>query len=122
MDLVIYLLAIYHIIEWLRTTILMTTICIGVNFMWVWYITLVNSLYGLGVFIYCHIVYASARGKSRAVNQSTRYQWLMAEIIVFWCSFWIYLFPFFYLRFFKKETVHELLYAAPEESEEEDEE
>ena len=100
-DNVILLLGIYHIIEWLRTTILMTTICIGVNFMWVWYITMLNSLFGLAAFIYCHIVYASAAGRSCALNQTTRYQWLMAEIIIFWVSFWLFLFPFFYLRFFK---------------------
>ena len=72
-DNVILLLGIYHIIEWLRTTILMTTICIGVNFMWVWYITCLNSLYGLAVFIYCHIVYAGDLGRSCALNQPTRY-------------------------------------------------
>jgi hypothetical protein len=45
----------------------------------------------------------------------------MAEIIVFWVSFWVFLLPFFYMRFFKLETVHEYLYAPPEESEEEEE-
>ena len=89
--------------------------------MWVWYITMLNSLFGIACFIYCHIVYASVAGKSCFANQPTRYYWLMAEIIIFWTTFWIYLFPFFYMRCFKKETVHELLYAEPEESEEEEE-
>lgn len=44
----------------------------------------------------------------------------MVEIIHFWVVFWVYLLPFFYVRFFKIETVHEYLYAPPEESEEED--
>ena len=44
----------------------------------------------------------------------------MVEIIHFWVVFWVFLFPFFYMRFFKKETVHEYLYATPEESDEDD--
>lgn len=121
MDPAITLLAIYHIIEWIRCTILLTVVCLGVNLMHVWYATALNSVYGLIIFIYCHVVYASPRGMSCALNQPTRYSWLMTEIILFWVTFWIFLFPPIILRFFPKSKIHETLYMPTEESDEEDE-
>ena len=66
-DTAIKLAGIFHIIEWIRTTILLTVIFIGVNFMHVWYVTgLISSLYGIAVFIYLQVVYASASSKACA--------------------------------------------------------
>jgi hypothetical protein len=45
----------------------------------------------------------------------------MAEIIIFWVSFWVFVIPFFYVRCFKKETVHEYLYKQEEDNEEDEE-
>ena len=65
LDLAIKLTGIFHVCEWIRTTILLTVICIGANLMHVWYITgAITSLYGIAVFILLHVVYASPQGKA----------------------------------------------------------
>merc|ERR1719469_1426424 len=46
-DLPLLLLSIFHIIEWLRATFLLTLILIGVNWAIVWYVTAANTLYGI---------------------------------------------------------------------------
>merc|ERR1712127_360762 len=61
-DTAIKLAGIFHIMEWIRTTILLTVICVGVNLPQVWYFTSVTALYGLGVFIYVIVVFASEKG------------------------------------------------------------
>ena len=88
----IKLTGIFHVIEWIRTTMLLFfIICIGANLMQVWYITGVLSIpYGIAVFIYLHVVYASDDAKACSEAQNTRYKWLMVEIIYFWVLFWIY--------------------------------
>ena len=50
------LLAIYHIIEWIRATFLFTVVTVGLNLMWVYYIMSVNTLFGLIVVIYAMVV------------------------------------------------------------------
>ena len=89
-DLAIKLTGIFHIIEWIRTTILLTVICIGVNLMQVWYVSSITALYGIAVFIYLIYIYASDDGKACGLTQVTRYQWMMVEIIYFWVLFFIY--------------------------------
>merc|ERR1711970_1186905 len=47
LDTAIFMGAIFHIIEWIRTTVLLTVIFIGVTpLMWAWYVTSFNTLYG----------------------------------------------------------------------------
>ena len=55
----LYLLGIFHVMEWIRTTILLTVICIGANLMIAWYLSGLSALYGIAVFIYAHVIYAS---------------------------------------------------------------
>lgn len=62
------LLAIYHIIEWLRTTVLLTVILIGVNWAIIWYITSINTLYGLICYAFVHMVYFDEEGEACAVT------------------------------------------------------
>lgn len=61
-DTAIKLAGIFHIIEWIRTTLLLTVICIGVNLMSIWYFTAISSLYGLAVYFYMMSVMASDLG------------------------------------------------------------
>ena len=58
-DMALYLLGIFHVMEWIRTTILLTVICIGANLMIAWYLSGLSALYGIAVFIYAHVIYAS---------------------------------------------------------------
>ena len=115
LDTPIMLLAIYHIIEWVRCTIFLTAVCLGVNMMQVWYVMGLNSLYGLVVFLYAHAVYFSEIGVQCGTDQVFRYQWLMAEIILFWVTFFTFVFPPIIMRFMGKEKVHIQLYKPEEE-------
>ena len=63
-DMAIYLLGIFHVMEWLRTTILLTVVCVGANLMTIWYVSAISSLYGIAVFIYAHVIYASMDSKA----------------------------------------------------------
>jgi hypothetical protein len=117
MDPAIILLGVYHIIEWIRCTILLTVICLGVNMMQVWYALAINSVFGLICFIYCHVVYFGAAAKGCAENQPTRYQWLLAEIIIFWVTFFVFMMPPIIIRLFPKSNVHITLYRPDEEDE-----
>ena len=59
-DMAIYLLGIFHVMEWLRTTILLTVVCVGTNLMTIWYLSSISVLYGIAVFVYAHVIYAGA--------------------------------------------------------------
>ena len=86
----LYLLGIFHVIEWIRTTILLAIICIGANLLPVWYLSALSAFYGIAVFIYAHVVYASDDSIACADAQKFRHDWLMVEIIYFWTLFWIF--------------------------------
>ena len=58
-DMAIKLTGVFHIIEWVRTTLLLTVIMIGVNLMKVWYVSLLNMVYGIVSFLFLHAVYFS---------------------------------------------------------------
>lgn len=73
MDSAILMLGIYHIIEWVRCTMLLTVVCLGVNLMQTWYVLGLNSIFGLFAFIYCHVVYLGSAAKGCEANQDTRY-------------------------------------------------
>ena len=45
--------------EWIRSTILLTVVCIGTNLMQIWYLSAISMLYGIAVFVYAHVIYAS---------------------------------------------------------------
>ena len=82
-----------------------------------WYVTSISALYGIAVFIYAHVIYASENSKACAKAQKTRHDWLMVELIYFWTLFWIFQAPMLLFRFFKKEKLEEILNAeTPEES------
>lgn len=122
MDTPILLLAIYHIVEWVRCTILLTVVCLGQNLMKVWYALMVNTLFGLCVFLYAHAVYFGEAATGCAPTQPTRYTWLMVEIILFWVTFFALSLPMMYLRFWKKESIHITRYRPDEESDDDEEE
>ena len=63
-DKAIYLTGIFHVMEWIRTTILLTVVCVGANLMQIWYVSAISALFGIAVFIYAHVIYASADSKA----------------------------------------------------------
>merc|ERR1712032_184387 len=46
-DRAILMLAVYHLIEWIKTTFLLAVVCIGLNLMWIYYFFAWNTLYGV---------------------------------------------------------------------------
>ena len=65
-DMALRLLGAYHIIEWVRMTIFLVTLLLGQNFMPIWYALSPNTLYGIAVYIYVHVVRFSGYGKECA--------------------------------------------------------
>lgn len=108
MDYAILLVAIYHIIEWVRATILLACILLGENFMQVYYATSISALYGFGCFIYLITVYFGDAKKCEAL-QKTRYQWLMVEVIYFFALFIPFQLPFIFVRCYKRESLEGFL-------------
>ena len=96
-DVPLLLIAIFHIVEWIRTTVLLTVILIGVNWVIFWYATTINTLFGLIVYAFAHMAYFDEYGELCAKAQPDRASWLLAEIIAFWVSFFFFAFPFMIL-------------------------
>ena len=93
-DTPLLILAIWHIIEWIRTTVLLTIVLIGVNWTITWYILVPNTLFGLVAYAIAHMAYFSEDGKLCKETQENRAVWLLAEIIFFWSTFFLFVFPF----------------------------
>jgi len=122
-DLPLLMLAIWHMIEWIRTTILLTVVCIGVNWSIAWYVTMPNTLFGIVVYAMVHMSYFSDDGKACADVQTSRATWLLVEIIAFWVLFFVYSFPFLFTLCLGKQRANNTLNKAYEKAKEgEDEE
>jgi hypothetical protein len=73
MDTAILLTGIFHVMEWIRSTILLTVVLIGVNLMWFWYISgLFSSIFGFVSFIYLIAIFFGDASSCK-VGQATRY-------------------------------------------------
>ena len=119
-DTPLILLSIFHIIEWIRVTFLLTVTLIGVNWAVVWYATTPNTLFGIVVYAYVHMVYTSSDGKACGETQLNRYNWLLGEIIAFWVLFFFFSFPFVVMFCRGKSRADELLLEAYEKGNEDD--
>ena len=93
-DLPLLMLALWHMIEWIRTTVLLSVVLIGVDWMFVWYLTMPNTLFGLVTYAIVHMSYFSDDGKLCRDYQENRANWLLGEIIAFWSIFFCFVFPF----------------------------
>jgi len=92
-DFALMFLSIFHMIEWLRACLLLTVICIGVNWTIGWYLTIPNTIFGLVAYAVTMMVYFSDDGKLCKEVQEPRAQWLLVEIICFWVLFFCFAFP-----------------------------
>ena len=68
-DLPLLLLGIYHIIEWSRMTLFLTSVLLGSNFLRIWYATSLNTLFGIAAYITCHIARYSGNSTLCAEKQ-----------------------------------------------------
>ena len=120
-DFPLVMIAIFHMVEWVRTSLLLTVSCIGVNWSIGWYVTSLNTLYGLIAYAIAHMAYLSDDGKACKETQENRAAWLLVEIIAFWVLFFIYSFPFVFSICLGKDKADTTLENAYKEDEEEDE-
>ena len=114
------LVAIYHMIEWIRTTVLLTVILIGVNWTIFWYLTSFNSIYGLIAYAFTHMSYFDQKGEACKAAQPDRAAWLLVEIICFWVVYFFFAFPFVLLFCRGKERADATLVYAYEKGDEDD--
>ena len=119
-DAPLLLLAIFHIVEWIRTTLLLTIICIGVNWVIFWYISSINTLFGLIVYAFTHMAYFDEKGELCAKTQPDRASWLLGEIIAFWVAFFFFAFPFVIMFCRGKAKADETLKEAYEKGDDDD--
>ena len=119
-DLPLLLMAIYHIIEWVKATLLLTVVLVGINLMWVYLVLCLNTVYGVVAIIVTMLVRFSADGDACAEAQVTRGQWLFVEVIGFWVLLFFFPSPLSLLRCCSKESHDEIIYKKDEDSDDED--
>lgn len=104
-DTALSLLIIYHLIEWGRFILMLTTMFIGSNLMWIWYGLSLNTLFGVAAYIACHVYRFRASGKDCEDVQVYRAKFLVVEVIVFWVTFHIMSFPQLVMRLMGKQRL-----------------
>lgn len=120
-DMPLKLMGAYHIIEWVRMTIFLVTLLLGQNFIPLWYLTSLNTLFGIAAYITVHVVRFSENGKACSDGedrQKFRGAMLLAEVIIFWVTFHIMSVPQIFIAMMSKENLESALVEEDEEGEE----
>ena len=120
-DNALLLFAIFHLIEWIKTTLLLSVACVGLPLMHVYYISSLNTLFGFVVTIYTLITLMSEEGEACAEVQANRGWWLKTEVIAFIALFFLYPGPVLPLFGCTKESHDEILNKGDDESDSEEE-
>ena len=77
-DTALLMLAIYHLIEWARIITFGVCVVIGANLMHIYYVTALNTLYGIAAYCYAHSARFGTEGKECAEVQIYRARYLLA--------------------------------------------
>ena len=120
-DLALLLFAIFHLIEWIKTSLLLSVACVGLPLMHVYYALGINTIYGLVCTVYALITLLSTEGEQCGEVQINRGWWLKIEVIAFIVLFFLYLGPILPLRFCSKDS-HDAILNKGDDSDSEDEE
>lgn len=86
-DQAFFLMGLFHIIEWVRTIVLLTSTCMGGEFLIVLYQwTSINAIFGFIAYVFAHIAVLSADGQACAEKTShdSRRMFMIVEIIFFY--------------------------------------
>jgi hypothetical protein len=86
-----------------------------------WYILGLNSLYGIATYIHVHVTYFSGNGLLCREEQEFRAKMLMAEVIVFWVTFFIMSIPQVFFLCMSPENLEDAINHDEEDEEEEGE-
>ena len=115
------LAGIFHTIEWIRATVVLASILVGADLLFVHMWTqLPCFIFGLVTMIFVHISLFSEDGKACQPYQDTRAAWLKVEVIFFWTLFWIYQFPQLITLCYSKNHLKKTLAKAEESDEDSD--
>ena len=71
-DTALLFFAIFHLIEWIKTSLLLSVACVGLPLMWVYFITSLNTIWGFVATIYTLIVLLSDEGEACSAVQVER--------------------------------------------------
>lgn len=63
-DKALVLLASYHIIEWVRIIMFLVTLILGQNLILLYYISSLNTLFGVAAYIVCHVARYNEEGRA----------------------------------------------------------
>ena len=101
----LFLLTIYHLIEWFRVIFILIKILLGQNFIPLYYFTYLNSFYGVAVYCYTHYARFSPHGITCSAGQPLRAKLLLLEVIFFWTIFILWTLPQIYMLCFSHEKL-----------------
>ena len=108
-DTALILLASYHLVEWVRVIMFLVTLILGTNLMHVWYLTSINTLFGIAAYCVAHAARFSDDGYDCANEQVARGAFLLVEVILFWTTFHIMSFPQFFILIMKKDNLEDAM-------------
>ena len=117
----IVLLGIFHVIAWLRVTVLCVVTCLGINIMATWYLTIPTTIFGIVAYIIAIMTYFSDDGETCATAQPFRAQYLVIEIYSCWAFLLFNLLPFLIVCM-SKEKHDENIRKKDDDSDDEEEE
>ena len=117
-DSALLLLAIYHLIEWVRIIIFLVAVFLGANMVKIYYILYLNTLFGLAAYITAHVYRFGGDGPNCTDLQPERAATLVAEVVIFWTTYHIMNFPQVLLCLMSQANKEDA-YNGPKEEEEE---
>lgn len=94
-DKAFFLMGLFHIIEWVRTIILLTSTCMGGEFLIVIYQwSSINAIFGFVAYVFAHHALLGADGVACAEEETHagRRNFLIAEIIFFYVVYGVSIF------------------------------
>jgi hypothetical protein len=112
------LLIIYHLIEWARIITFGVCVVIGANLMHLYYVTSLNTLFGIAAYCYGHYARFNTFGKECAEVQTYRAQFLLAEVIIFWVCFFVMSCPWILMKCMSNEGIEKAWKGGSEDEDE----
>ena len=108
----ICIMIIYHVIELMRTTLLIAVLIRSSGeqmIMKIWYLLVFNTIFGFGAIVNSLVVLSSEAGQACAQHQIHRTEWLRIEVVLFSLCICIYTMPVLALCFCSKNSHNKIL-------------
>ena len=90
-DTALLLAGVFHTIEWIRATVVLASVLVGADLLFVHLWTqLPCFVLGIVTMVLVHVCLFAEDGRACMGYQETRAQWLKVEVVFFWTLFWVY--------------------------------